>query len=209
MSAWHTEAYKAVSRRERQGRDDQYNMKVMMNKMEWKLMWSEAEGTGGEYSFELSIHWRKKKKKKKKSSRRKNLNSWVLIFRSKRCTAKLWFGMTGPPPGQAWTMSLLCLISVGTVLHRRLITSGTKGTCPICLYIWSGIFKEAKPHFHACLLFTVSAYRNRAVATAPSSLPQALRMLDVSTANLGKYESLLTVTAGILCPWGNILFIIS
>lgn len=153
-------------------------------------------------SFELSIHWKKKEKKE-------NLNSWVLISRSKRCTAKLWFGMTGPPPGQAWTMSLLCLISVGTVLHRRLITSGTKGTCPICLYIWSGIFKEAKPHFHACLLFTVSAYRNRAVATAPSSLPQALRMLDVSTANLGKYESLLTVTAGILCPWGNILFIIS
>lgn len=170
-----------------------------MNRIKWKLVWGMQKGEK-KNSFELSIHWKKKKK---------NLNFWVLIFRSKHCTAKLWFGMTGPPPGQAWTMSLLCLISVGTVLHRQLITSGTKGTCPICLYIWSGIFKEAKPHFHACLLFTVSAYRNRAVATAPSSLPQALRMLDVSTANLGKYESLLTVTAGILCPWGNILFIIS
>lgn len=125
-----------------------------------------------------------------KKNKQKNLNSRVLIFRSKRRTAKLWFGMTGPPPGQAWTMSLQCLVSTGTVQHRRLITSGTKGTCPICLYIWQGIFKEAKPHFHACLLFTVSAYRNRAVATAPSSLPQAWRMLDVSTANLGKYESL-------------------
>lgn len=183
-------------RHERQGSNDQYNVKVMMNKIERKMMWSKQKEGG----IDLSIHWRKKKT---------NLNSWVLIFRSKHCTAKLWFGMTGPPPGQAWTMSLLCLISVGTVLHRRLITSGTKGTCPICLYIWLGIFKEAKPHFHACLLFTVSAYRNQAVATAPSSLPQALRMLDVSTANLGKYESLLTVTAGILCPWGNILFIIS
>lgn len=139
----------------------------------------------------------------------KNLNSRVLISCSKRRSVKPWFGMTGPPPGQAWTMSLQCLVSAGTVSHRRLITSGTKGTCPICLYIWWGIFKEAKPHFHACLLFTVSAYRNRAVATAPCSLPQARRMLDVSTANLGKYESLLTVTVGILCPWGNILFIIS
>lgn len=170
-----------------------------MNRIKWKLVWGMQKGE------EKKQFWIKHSLKKKK----KNLNFWVLIFRSKHCTAKLWFGMTGPPPGQAWTMSLLCLISVGTVLHRQLITSGTKGTCPICLYIWSGIFKEAKPHFHACLLFTVSAYRNRAVATAPSSLPQALRMLDVSTANLGKYESLLTVTAGILCPWGNILFIIS
>lgn len=185
-------------RQDRQARNDQYNMKVKTNK-------TRAEASRRNRGGKKKQFWIKHSLRKKK----KNLNSWVLIFRSKHCTAKLWFGMTGPPPGQAWTMSLLCLISVGTALHRRLITSGTKGTCPICLYIWSGIFKEAKPHFHACLLFTVSAYRNRAVATAPSSLPQALRMLDVSTANLGKYESLLTVTAGILCPWGNILFIIS
>lgn len=131
-----------------------------MNKMESKLMWSKQKdrrGVCGGAVFELSIHWKTEQK----------LNSWVLIFRSKRCTAKLWFGMTGPPPGQAWTMSLLCLISVGTVLHRRLITSGTKGTCPICLYIWSGIFKEAKPHFHACLLFTLSAYRKPSCCHCP------------------------------------------
>ncbi len=96
----------------------------------------------------------------------KNLNSRVLISCSKRRSVKPWFGMTGPPPGQAWTMSLQCLVSAGTLSHRGLITSGTKGTCPICLYIWWGIFKEAKPHFHACLLFMVSAYRKRAVATA-------------------------------------------
>ncbi|KAF4079241.1 hypothetical protein AMELA_G00190970 [Ameiurus melas] len=92
--------------------------------------------------------------------------------------------MTGPPPGQAWTMSLQCLVSVRTARHRRLITSGTKGIYPICLYICWGIFKKAKPHFHACLLFVVSAYRERAVATAPCSLPQARRMLDNSGSTL-------------------------
>lgn len=39
-----------------------------------------------------------------------------------------------------------------------------------------------------------------AAVAAPSSLPPARRMLDVSTANLGKYQSVLAVTAGILCP---------
>lgn len=177
------------------------------------MTWSESRMSARESNREKrkeekknTFLWIKHALRKKKE---KNLNSRVLISSWKRRSVKPWFGMTGPPPGQAWTMSLQCLVSGGTVSHRRLITSGTKGTCPICLYIWWGIFKEAKPHFHACLLFTVSAYRKRAVATAPCSLPQARRMLDVSTANLGKYESLLTVTVGILCPWGNILFIIS
>lgn len=58
VSAWHR-AYKATTRHERQGRNDQYNMK--MNTIEGKLMWGKQK----EQREKKIKHSLKKRKKKK------------------------------------------------------------------------------------------------------------------------------------------------
>ena len=131
---------------------------------------------------------------KEERGKRKVLNSRVLISSWERQRA-ISSGFTDGFPTRTSVDNVSVVSrSVRTQRPRRLITSVTKRTCPICLYIWwrwvGGdsyflpffFFKEAKPHFHACLLFMLSAYRGPVVP--PSSLPPAGRMLDVSTANL-------------------------
>lgn len=81
--------YHIKSHHETPARNDQYNTK--MRNTERKLIRRKLEGIS-----ELNLSSSKGEKK---------VYFWVLIFHSKHCTAKLWFGMTGPPPGQGWTMS--------------------------------------------------------------------------------------------------------